>query len=259
MTLVLSELSQYGIAMAADTAVTMQTITTDQRGFFRVYYGATKLRPIFKLQAGVSVWGQGKIDNVDSDVWLAEFIVRNQNNYNSIRDFAILLQNELRTHIPDIDPQQHPLGTIGFHLAGFVDSEGQKLPTFWHIHNGISQALQARGITIDPRRVNANEDFPPQQIPPGVFRITRNGDFQMYALVNQQLETFFSNLRRQGFQIPHPPSLGVTPLRARAEYLRFWIKTMGDIYRLSNIFPGIGGDVTTLTISPLGIETYETR
>lgn len=162
-------------------------------------------------------------------------------------------------HIPDIDVQRNSLGTIGFHLAGYVEHEGRRLPTFYHIHNGISQALQARGIQIDARRVNANHDFPPRPLRQGEFYTTRNGDFQMYALMNQQLRILFDNLRRQGFRIPNHQSMDESPLRARAEYLRFWIKMVSEIYRLSNIFPGIGGEVTTLTILHQNIETYETK
>lgn len=91
MTLILTELSEYGIAMAADTAVTMLSRSTVTRSFERVYFGVRKLRPIFKIQAGVSVWGQGEINGVDTDVWLGEFITRREDDYNSLQEFAILL------------------------------------------------------------------------------------------------------------------------------------------------------------------------
>jgi hypothetical protein len=45
----------------------------------------------------------------------------------------------------------------------------------------------------------------------------------------------------------------------RAEYLRFQIRTVSGIYKLSNMFPLIGGPITTLTISSRGFESYETR
>jgi len=224
------------------------------------------LRPIYKLQAGISVWGQGEIDGVDTDIWLSEFIKRNEKNYNSLQEFAILLQDELRMNIPDIDVNKHTLGTIGFHLAGFIDHtlwlhemEGRHLPTFYHIHNGVILVLQSREIQMDPRRVNANHDFPPKQVRSGEFYTIRNGDFQMFALVNQQLEALFGNLRERGFRIPDYEMSDISPLKARAEYIRFWIKTISEIYKLSNIFPGIGGEVTTLTITPQGIESYETK
>jgi len=260
MTLVLTELSLLGIAMAADSAVTTPSLTPNrQRIFPRVLIGVTKLFPIHKLQAGVCAWGLGQISAIDTDVWLKNFIVSNEDRYSALQDFVLLLQNELRKHVPDIDLNQYPYGTVGFHVTGFVEWKGRKLPDFYHVHNGRSQVLESRGQAsqIDPRRVNANHDMPPEEceklFSQGMAYITRNGDYQMYAALSSLVEQFFDMLGKRGFQIPYPPSL-----KARAEYLRFWIKTMSEIYRLSNIVPGIGGPVTSLIISERGIEGYET-
>jgi len=51
MTLVLSEVSYFGVAMAADSAVTF--------GTGRVYIGAQKLLRVPQIDAGLSVWGRG--------------------------------------------------------------------------------------------------------------------------------------------------------------------------------------------------------
>jgi hypothetical protein len=69
-----------------------------------------------------------------------------------------------------------------------------------------------------------------------------------------------------GLSFPYPESL-----ESRGEYLRFWIKTITEIYRLSNarrrVLPqpvtsgdaSIGGPVTVLTISKEGITSFYTR
>ena len=257
MTLILTELSRFGIAMAADSAVMVPSLAPSGRWIPRPLTGVRKLFPIHKLQAGVSVWGLGKIDTIDTDIWLYNFIISNEGKYSTLRDFVFLLQDELRRYIPDIDPNSY--GTIGFHVAGFVEWKGRKLPTLYHVHNGRSQVLEDRGQAsqIDPRRVNANHDISPEEceklFDQGMACITRNGDYEMYAALSELVEDFFSELREKGFRVPHPPSL-----KARAEYLRFWIKTMSEIYNLSNIIPGIGGSVTSLIISERGIEGYET-
>lgn len=253
MTLILTEISEFGIAMAADTAVTFELPLPNGDRISRVLTGVKKLQPIPKLQAGISIWGTGEIERTDSDIWLARFIEANQNNYDSLSDFAILLQNELRRHIRKINIQKYPWGTIGFHLAGFVESNAEKLPVFYHIHNGRSQVLEARGLQIDPRKINANLDFPPQRIPQGQVYIWRNGDFQMYAQLFDVLGTFFQDLaRRTRIAIPYATSLG-----DRAEWLKFQIQTMAHLYRLGKLLPVIGGEITTLTISPDGITSYE--
>lgn len=135
MTLILTELSRYGIAMAADSALTVPTLLPVERQYInRVYFGATKLRPIPKLKAGISFWGQGQIRGVDTDVWLLDFIHRNENRYNTLRQFALLLRNQLRQEIgrmQDTDAESLRWGKIGFHLAGYVKYNGTKVPTFW--------------------------------------------------------------------------------------------------------------------------------
>jgi len=86
MTLVLTELSLLGIAMAADSAVTTPSLTPNrQRIFPRVLIGVTKLFPIHKLQAGVCAWGLGQISAIDTDVWLKNFIVSNEDRYSALQ------------------------------------------------------------------------------------------------------------------------------------------------------------------------------
>jgi hypothetical protein len=107
-----------------------------------------KLQVIEKLNAGIAVWGQGEIvlehsehsdRKIDTDLWLKDFIRVQRDNYNSIDEFATLLQNELRTYIPPIDATTRLGGSIGFLLAGYVDYSGQRLPSFYHIHMAEAQ------------------------------------------------------------------------------------------------------------------------
>ncbi len=57
MTLVLTEISKTGIAMAADSALTKdRPLPGKQVNVPRVYTGAKKLFQIPKLKAGISIW-----------------------------------------------------------------------------------------------------------------------------------------------------------------------------------------------------------
>lgn len=259
MTLIVTELSADGIAMAADTAMTVFFKPPRRRRYPRVLRGAVKLLPVPSLNAGISYWGFGQLGAVPTDDWLRCFLRRNRGQYTSMATLASLLESELRRCVRSINLTNHPNGTFGIHLAGFVSTQSGPLPAFYHIHNGPSQALPT--AQINPRLINANFDRPPQVYPPGVFYRTRNGDFRLYAVVFQGLENLFNQLGRQGFVIPYPSALHVSQLRARAEYLRFHIKTMAKIYEMSNVtVPGsIGEEVTTLTISSRGIEEYWTQ
>jgi hypothetical protein len=250
MTLVLTELSRYGIAMAADTARLQMTPTYDTKQLEpRVYHGVMKLRYIPKIVAGVSVWGQGRIGAVDPDIWLRDFIVREAPHYHDLASFANLLRDSLNSIIDPL-PTDQTQAKMGFHLAGFQDTEKGKLPCFYHIHNGASQYFK----NLDSRIFNANFDRPPQAYQQGEFYVTKNGDYTLYAELFGLLEQYFNLHRARGLHLPYPESL-----RMRAEYLRFQIRTVSQIYQLSNIIPWIGGRVTTLTIASEGFESYETR
>ena len=198
MTLVLTQISKLGITMAADTAVLITGRMPNGMCKQRVLTGVTKLQPISKLHSGISVWGEGRIGGQDSDIWLDQFIRRRESEYDSLDTFATLLQEELRTIIPDIDAERNPHGNIGFHLAGFTESGRRRVPTFYHIHNGKSQVLEARGVTIDPRKINANHDLPPQEVvrflDQGRTCLIRNGDYALYLQIFEHLRQLLEDL-----------------------------------------------------------------
>ena len=253
MTLILTEISKFGIAMAADSAITEGT------DIKRSLSGIQKLQPIPKINAGISCWGEAEIEEVYTDIWLDSFIRKKRREYGSIKEFAILLQNELREHIDKIDPSKKEFmwGTIGFHLAGFDKYEGEYSPTCYHIHNGRSQMLEKRGGKIDPAIINANHDFSPNLVKKwlenGSIPVLRNGEIEIYATIFDSLQTFFYELyKNTHIRIPYSYSLD-----DRSEWLKFQIETIGGLYKLSNIGPSIGGEISTLTISKDGVQSFK--
>ncbi|TET12795.1 MAG: hypothetical protein E3J81_10150 [Dehalococcoidia bacterium] len=252
MTLVLTELSPFGIAMAADTAVTTSISATGVA--FAQPNAATKLQVIDPLQAGVACWGLGEIAGQASDGWLSGFIDGNA-DAPDLDDFANRLAWQLNDQVGE-----NPEGTnrLGFHIAGFVDHNGRRLPSFYHVHDGPSTALEARGEHVNPHRFNANHDMPPAAFSAAAEQgrgwITRNGDYQLYAAMFQKLEEFFLSLRALGIVIPDSQDVG-----DRASYLVFQIRTIASLYRLSNLLPGIGGGITYLAITTEGIHSLGIR
>jgi len=153
--------------MGADSAITFRNrYVIDNLGRRRplILLGGTKIFPIPKIHAGISFWGDANIGNSTTFEWLSNFIYSRENEYNSIHDFAILLQNELRNVVPELTEPENSLeyryGKRGFHLAGFVEHEGEPIPTMYHIHNGLSETTPK----INPRVINANHDFPPKKV-----------------------------------------------------------------------------------------------
>jgi hypothetical protein len=246
MTLVLTELTLHGIAMAADSAVTTTNTVT---GLSYVQPNAAKkLHQIPYLNAGVSCWGLGTISGMRTDQWLEDFIESNA-GITTLQEFGEELAINLNSLIPSNNTQE---GRLGFHLAGFEDYNSDSTPSFYHIHDDRSTTLEQRGIFIDPTLFNPNHDMPPhvflQIASSGVGWITRNGDYLLYAQMFQLLENFFANLTPLGIMIPHSQNVV-----DRAEYLVFQIRTVSELYRLSNLVPGIGGRINYLTITQNGI------
>lgn len=234
--------------MAAESAVTFEDRRT---GILHVEPNAArKLHKVASLNAGVSCWGIGSIGGTPTDHWLEEFIVENS-SLPGLSFFAEELASRLRSVL---GPAPGDRARLGFHIAGFEQYDGNPVPSFYHVHDGPSTTLMERGGNVDPTRFNANHDMPPSEFlkraAHGGGWITRNGDYQLYGRIFGLLESLFRELREIGIHIPHSQDL-----RDRAEYLVFQIRTVAELYRMSNLVPGIGGPIRFLTISPKGIQS----
>lgn len=244
MTLILTEIGLNGISMAADSAV---TFSGGGRTIARPNI-AQKLQTIPNLNAGISCWGRGRISGTPTDQWLATFISTNSRR-RTLKGFA----NELARQL-NIQLTASRTGSVGFHLAGYESYARILTPSFYHIHDGPSTTLHQRGIHVNPNRFNANHDLPPNlfaTITRSNYFITRNGDYQLYAQLFHLLNNFFNNLYT-AHSIRMPSSHNLSD---RAEYLVFQIRTVSEIYRISNLIPGIGGDINYLTIDSNGINS----
>ena len=257
MTLVITELSDLGIAMAADSAVTF--------GSGRVLVGAQKLQPVRQLNAGVSIWGYACVQDKIADEWVYEFIRNYTPDNPGIWSFAEALADGLQSELGVIDSY------MGIHVAGYENTQEGRLPAFYHVHNGhhgyrvVNGQLCLQGEP--PREFRAHRDVPPRHFSPGQIHQTRNGDFFIHVALFDRLNELMKELQRlTGLEFPYPRTLAT-----RGEYLRFWVSLAGEIYRLSNrrmrVLPqpetagdaSIGGPVTVLTISERGIESFYTK
>jgi hypothetical protein len=268
VTLILTELSSLGIVMAADSAITREVRKPDGTIGDKVYFGARKLFVVPGLRAGIAYWGWVYLPQPGSDwsddertfdlleLWLPSFLDSNVENYDSIADVARILENELRRRIPRIDVKDYPYGDGGIHLAGYELQNGEPHPTFWHIHNGVSQALPDK--KLDPAIVNANNDIPPERgrsmVEKNLVTI-RNGDINPYVLLWELIfrpQSAFSNIVKT-IDLTFP---WAEHLVDRANLLKFQIETVVGVYTFSKEGKGIGSPITTLTISPRGIMTH---
>lgn len=257
--------------MGADSAISYNSSITEPSGRKkkRILTGGIKILQIPKIKAGISYWGEGNIGSDTTDVWLSDFIFTNESKYGNIHDFATLLQTELRKKVPKLtDPKgsyEYRYGRRGFHLAGFVEYKGKNVPTFYHIHNGESETISG----IDPTKINANHDLPPQLVQKlfsqNVYPHVRNGEFMLYGAMFDSLQKAFGQFKtylkaNHGISLVFPePSKFSNSLEAHSEFVRFWIRLTRDVFALSNLPEIIGGDISVLSISPTGETRCTTR
>ncbi len=239
MTLIITEISEFGIAMVADSAVTFNEQLPSGETFPRVLNGAVKLQRIPYLHAGISIWGLGSINlddnHLSTDIWLAIFI-QEHSHIQTIDEFANALTEELQITLGNI---QIPLG---FHLAGYVENEEQNLPTFYHIRN-VDGTFQH----YDYHEFISGQDFPPQTLPANQMYITRNGDYGPYVILANTVHDALPTIKNAvNFDIPSQS------LQGRLAYHVAWVRFVSDLYASSGLLRTIGGNIISLGISSLG-------
>src|SRR4051794_39455569 len=88
MTLIITELSEFGIVMVADTALTQYIKLPNGTTHRRILNGIEKLQQIPTLHAGISMWELSTIKTDDGtipvDIWIRDFI-RRMDRYQILR------------------------------------------------------------------------------------------------------------------------------------------------------------------------------
>ena len=237
MTLILTELSEFGVAMAADTAETVVLQGPSGAPYTRVTYGAKKLLPIPALRAGVSSWGLGAIPDkrppsgrIPTDIWLQDFLRLNE-QAKTIDALARALASALN---PLIAPER---GALGFHIAGVVHKANHKMVTLYTVKNG------------DPSRAEQLHEFRVvREIAPATYKpgmkpyIHSDGDIALFEELSPIAE---KKLKALGGVV-------VGPFQGRADYIGSWIRFISDLYHASGLYRTIGGQVNTLFIDTNG-------
>ena len=244
MTLIITEVSEFGIAMVSDRAVTQRVAFNSGNEFTRILEGIQKLQRIPYLNAGISMWGLGGIPQggTSTDLWIMDFIESNR-NVASLDEFAENLTNELTLSIGGTKE------CVGFHIAGYAKVNGRMLPTVYHIRNNDGTH---KDYTVY-NDFKKGHDYPPKEKRPGdpPFEL-RNGDYGPYAFFSETMKVLKPKLESiTGMDVPHKS------LEGRLKYLAAWVKFISDMYESSQIPRSIGTSVISLGITPGdGIASY---
>jgi hypothetical protein len=263
MTLVITELSEAGIAMVADSAIS-----------YRNRHGRIIQRPetwekllrVPSVGAAISYWGDiGTVTSRRFDDWLRELIKKPAyDDLPSLAEHIAAAMNNACGGQPL--PQNY---CVGVHVAGYHSwPDGGRRPVFFHVHNGhgsfkINQTIEKINgkrcviVTVDwegePRRLFAkHQDFPDVSRPLAENLaklrkgyITRNGDYFIYAIFAQKLNEAFSFLNLVSeLSIPRDP----ISLSSRLGLLKTILNIMISIYGCTTKGRTIGRPVMAVGI-----------
>jgi hypothetical protein len=243
MTLIITEISEHGISMVADSAVTTTVQLPSGNVVSQVLNGARKLQVVPHLRAGISVWGLGEVKTgnrwIPADLWIHDFI-NTHNPTSSLDDFATQLAQELQLAVGDV---KEPMG---LHLAGYVDHGGEMLPTIYHIRN-----CDGTHRHYDLHDFVPGLQYPPSRLYPGELRQLRNGDYGPYAILSEVTWPALEKIKTViNLEIPYPS------LEGRMSYLSTWVTFVSDLYASSGLYRTIGGKIASLGIKPDGETIY---
>jgi hypothetical protein len=237
MTLIITEITPFGIAMVADSAYNFREMTPSGTIHQRVLQGAKKLQYIPYLNAGVSMWGAGRIRSITgevfADIWMEDFI-RRYEGIAVLGDFADALREELEKSMGE---EKRPLG---FHLAGYEELRGQRWPAFYHVRNceGSYTDLEIHEYITGKEY---GHDLQPDEM---VETVWYNGDYGLYKNLRAGVEKGLERVNTlTGFDVPYPS------LEGRIRYLAAWVKFISDLYEASKLPREIGGEVDCLGIT----------
>ena len=151
MSLVLTELSNAGIVMVADSAISIRNLETNCIEAHSTDW--LKVIKVPKLKAGVAYWGT--VGLISGSTPFDKFLQRivEGAHYTTLEEFAEAIACALNKAC-----KEKPLKdeAVGVHVAGYSRwSDGELRPTFYHVHNGHGeiQIMQQYDGSISPPRI----------------------------------------------------------------------------------------------------------
>jgi hypothetical protein len=248
MTLVLTWLFPFGIVMGADSAMTYKDrYMIDHLGRRRplILTSGRKIFPIPKINSGISFWGDAVIGNRTTFEWISNFIYSHENQYNTLNDFAILLQDELRNIIPEIteseDSLEYRYGKRGFHLAGFVDYLQENILNPLNMTStGFSVSNSPDKQAIPHERVFGVLSKTNVELPLYDSNLIRGGGMRstvpdlaqfLIAHMNQGQINGFQLLKPETVELMHEPTVSFPPQSIWVGYGLGWIHLNNVTYK----------------------------
>lgn len=237
MTLILTDISRHGVAMAADTAESIEADTESGRKM-RVSFGMKKLQRLPGLSGMVGTWGFGKIGLTPTDLWLEDFVSRH-GHVSSLDKLAHTLRSTVqKIHGAAGSPE------LGFRLSGFNPEKAGLVPVSYRICN-----YDARGGVLSEFEVFSQKRFSNLDNTPWS---AADGDITFYQRV--ATDDFRQRMEATPDTFPAPAN----SLFSRADFLVACIRFVSDLHHCAGLARTIGGGPVVITISSSGVVTETT-
>jgi hypothetical protein len=264
MTLLVSELREYGVVMVADSAVTTvpcKSLLPPGDGIIAEYVstGAQKLWPIPAIGAGVSVWGRGRIGQFPADYWLYYFA-----DQVTAGTSLVDVGKQIASAVNELEAKpKTSADAFGFHLGGYIETTEGCLPALYHVHCGHADeephelrlyrdCPEDRFADTDPRYGFSDYAEYRDWLSEARGYQLRNGMFDEFAAVSERLNVALFTLRARGFESPSPDDLA-----NRETHLRDLFELFCGIYARSNRPKRIARPISSLSIGESGVMSFK--
>lgn len=252
MTFILTELSEFGVIMAADSS---ETITSpDGRCEF---LEVDKIIFFEKLNIGISTWGDAEVNKVNINTWLENEInkfIKDRPTTDSLKnkylkELAEYLARRLNEDTKDM--------VCGLHIGGYNYIDGKYKPGIFHVHNHDKANIpEIRRCIVETHRNGVNPDlFIAEPTKPvledGNAIHIRNGIYEKFALFFPA----YSGLQRtfvDTIQLSYPQlrQENLDLVKIEAENIANWVRLMCNTFSEAGLAPFVGKKVRVLVILP---------
>jgi hypothetical protein len=256
MTLVLSEVSKFGVVMVGDSAIESSYNTTDRlpsgSAAPPIYRsGCDKVKLVPHHPIGISFWGMGKIGDVPTDMWLDDYV---RNIVKPEDKFADICE-QLKERVNHDMTLSGNHGRGGFHVGTVMQPDnGPSIPAIYHIHNdnGDGEWIAFAVQEDIPFGLGISVDHYLAELDRGIWRFLRNGYTESFARLQNSIFTAIDELARtRGILVPYPEDM-----ISHEKFARLQVGLFCDLFALSNQPPAVGRPITSLTIDLQGKTTY---
>lgn len=253
MTLVLSEVSKFGIVMVADSAI---TTTHNQKDKLPsgdpipkyVRLGSEKIKRVPNRPIGISFYGMGKIAGIPTDVWMNDFLNHKIKPEHTLDEICNTLTEDINEAF--FMNMQNDLG--GFHVGAILEPASQNAyPVLYHIFKERpDEKFHLQKDNPDGRHFTIEEWR--EKLELGHAYYLRNGMYEQFAVLQEKIiETAHELNEKYGIQIPFPPSL-----IAHEKFDRLQVGLMCDLVAMSDRIASVGRPISSLTINLKGNVTF---